>query len=154
LGRRQDLPDLRLTIWRQVPQHSLKLCSTPTIHVTKAPRTRSRPRRPMRPASRHYRPGHTAAQLRQSGAHQALVEDRKVLRDFRENTPAKRYFGVLTLTCCPRCATPVTDLAQARAEKGACSRSCQLRADSAPDRCGVSAQAHGSAVKAVPSHLL
>ncbi|WP_445529513.1 AAA family ATPase [Streptomyces cyslabdanicus] len=51
--------------------------------------------------------------------HQTLVEDRKRLRDMKENTAAKRYFGALAPTCCPRCTTPVADLAQARGDQAA-----------------------------------
>ncbi|MGP3951180.1 hypothetical protein [Streptomyces sp. 7N604] len=61
---------------------------------------------------------HTSAQLRFTEIHQALIEDHKQLRDLRENTAAKRYFGALSPTCCPRCATPVSDLAHARAGQG------------------------------------
>ncbi|MEW2467957.1 ATP-binding protein [Streptomyces sp. NPDC046994] len=51
--------------------------------------------------------------------HQTLVDDRKRLRDLKENEAAKRYFGALTPTCCPRCTTPVVDLLQARGEQSA-----------------------------------
>jgi hypothetical protein len=57
---------------------------------------------------------HLTAQQNYNELHQALVEDRKRLRDMKENTAAKRYFGALTPTCCPRCTTPVADLAQTR----------------------------------------
>ncbi|WP_351230133.1 hypothetical protein [Streptomyces sp. NPDC002133] len=56
---------------------------------------------------------HTTAQIRYTEVHQALLDDQKQLRDLRENTAAKRYFGALNPTCCPRCTTPVADLAHA-----------------------------------------
>lgn len=59
---------------------------------------------------------HLTIQQNHSELHQTLVEDRKRLRDLKENTAAKRYFGALTPTCCPRCTTSVVDLVHARGE--------------------------------------
>ncbi|WP_439678254.1 hypothetical protein [Embleya sp. MST-111070] len=56
---------------------------------------------------------HTTAQSRAEEIHQALLDDQKALRDLRENAAARRHFGSLTPTCCPRCATAVTDLPHA-----------------------------------------
>ncbi|MET8616137.1 hypothetical protein [Streptomyces misionensis] len=60
---------------------------------------------------------HLTVQQNYTELHQTLVEDRKRLRDMKENTAAKRYFGALAPTCCPRCTTPVADLAQARGDQ-------------------------------------
>jgi hypothetical protein len=62
---------------------------------------------------------HLTIQQNYTELHQALVEDRKRLRDLKENTAAKRYFGALTPTCCPRCTTPVADLIHARGDQTA-----------------------------------
>lgn len=62
---------------------------------------------------------HLTAMQNYTELHQTLVEDRKRLRDMKENTAAKRYFGALAPTCCPRCTTPVADLAQARGDQAA-----------------------------------
>ncbi|WP_404199773.1 AAA family ATPase [Streptomyces tauricus] len=67
--------------------------------------------------------------------HQTLVEDRKRLRDLKENTAAKRYFGALTPTCCPRCTTPVADLLHARGDQAAdqCSVCGSAPSEDAPE---------------------
>ncbi|WAU78529.1 hypothetical protein O1Q96_01500 (plasmid) [Streptomyces sp. Qhu-G9] len=64
---------------------------------------------------------HTAAQIRYTEVHRALLDDQMQLRDLRENTAAKRYFGALNPTCCPRCTTPVADLAHSDQNGDHCS---------------------------------
>jgi hypothetical protein len=78
---------------------------------------------------------HLTVQRTYTELHQTLVEDRKRLRDLKENTAAKRYFGALTPTCCPRCTTPVADLIHARGEQTAdhCSVCGSAPSEDAPE---------------------
>ncbi|WP_331756514.1 hypothetical protein [Streptomyces microflavus] len=63
---------------------------------------------------------HTVARARAAEVHQALLEDQKRLRDLRENAAALRYFGALNPTCCPRCVTPVSDIAHTADQCSVC----------------------------------